>query len=127
MIERRQASRKRAEIPVKIRLFEEAEGYKASIKLEGNVRDISINGFGLEGNINSAVFWELLKDFTPDTGKVFLLHLEALASDKKLFADGTIIRCHVTDPERKELRIGISINKMDADIRNEWFLLAERS
>ena len=121
MIERRQAVRKQVNIPMKISLFEKKEEYENSIQFEGNAKDISINGFGLEMKISCVEIWEKLRNFTPDTKKSFLLRLEVLASEKKLWANGTIAWCHVTDLEKKELRIGIFLNRMDAIIREEWY------
>jgi hypothetical protein len=125
MIERRKTARKQAKVPMKISLFEEGKE-SASVQLEGNTRDIGLNGFGLEIKVRSQEIWEKLKDFTSDTGKVFLLHMEVLSSEKKLVADGTVAWCRITSPEEKEIQIGVFLNRMDAAIREEWHRFVEQ-
>ncbi len=127
MIEQRETVRNQVNIPMKISLFEEVEESETPIQLKGRVKDISINGFGLEVKISSTKIWRKLKDFDSSKGRVFRLHLETLSPEKKLEANGTIACCLVTNSKKKELRIGIFIAHMDARIRWEWYKLVEES
>lgn len=126
MNERRQAIRKQVKIPMRISLFEEKERDTPLIQMEGDIRDITMNGIGLEVKVISQELWEKLKDFDPMTGKDFYLHLEVLSSDKKLVAYGTAIWCLVADSEKRELRIGIFLNQMDANNRAELYRFMEK-
>jgi hypothetical protein len=126
MIERRLIIRKRVKIPMRISFFEEEEKDTPLIQLEGDIRDITINGIGLEVKVRSHKIWEKLKDFDPKVEKDFYLHLEILSSEKKIAAYGTAAWCLVTDSEKKELRIGIFLNQMDANSSEEWYRFVEK-
>jgi hypothetical protein len=111
---------------MRISLFKEEERDTPLIQLEGDIRDITINGIGLEVKVRSHELWEKLKDFDPISEKDFYLHLEILSTEKKFVAYGTAVWCLVTNSEKRELRIGIFLNQMDANNREEWYRFVEK-
>lgn len=126
MIERRRAIRKRVKIPMKISFFKGEERDTPVLQFEGDIRDITINGIGLEVNVRSHEIWEKVEDFGPLTESDFHLHLEILSTEKKFVAYGTAAWCLVTDSEKKELRLGIFLNQMKAEEREKWYRYVEK-
>lgn len=119
MIERRKTIRKPVSIPMSISLFVTEGGESKSIQLEGDIRDIAINGVCLEVKIHSNKIWDTLKNYKPD--KIFRMHLEVPSHGHLLVADGTVSWYRVNELENKSLQVGMFLNHMDKETCEEWY------
>ena len=122
MSEQRKEPRKNVKIAMQLFLFNETSmKVDASSQLEGNIRDISSNGVGIEMQINSDETWEILINFDEMTQERLFVHLDVFHPKKNIEILGTLIWCLVTDMKKRCVRMGILLNKMDTESLDEWY------
>jgi hypothetical protein len=118
MDERRREPRKKINIPVNVSLYEIIGADVKVVQMDAYTKDISMKGLGIDLKIRSKEIWEKLNNFS--WRKKFYIDLEFVTPEDKIVLSGTIVRCQITNKEKKELRIGIILKELNEKIREEW-------